>query len=70
MHAVMQGRKLKDVIADLLRRGLDAANEPAPALSRPFAKERRTGLPVINCRQPARVPPDLVSEILLEQEAE
>lgn len=70
MHAVQQGRKLKDVIAELLRRGLDVSNEPAPALAAPFETDSRTGLPVIRCRQTARVTPNRVSEILLAQEAE
>ena len=70
MHAVQQGRKLKDVIAELLRRGLDSANEPAAALTAPFEKDTITGLPVISCRRTARVSPERVSEILLEQEVE
>lgn len=74
LRALNQGHKLKDTVADLLRRGLAAA-QAQPALPAPSVKkDRKTGLPVIACRQtPAsedQMTPQRVSRILLEQEAE
>lgn len=50
LRAVLEGRKLKDVVADLLKRGL-AAPEPA-AKSRPAKPKieiQASGLPVVRC---------------------
>lgn len=70
LRALHEGRKLKDVIADLLRRGLDAA----PSADAPSGRHEPSGLPVIQCKHAATrqqsLTPDRVSAILLEQEVE
>jgi hypothetical protein len=74
LRAVFEGRKLKDVVADLLRRGLEDVDATSPPnhASR-ISRDERSGLPVILCRHPAaqtqRLTPDRVSDILLGQEA-
>ena len=72
LRALNDGKKLKDTVADLLRKGLTVADED---LSDPVvSKDSKTGLPVIQCKHPAppgqELTPDRVAEILLEQEAE
>lgn len=67
MRAVEERRTLKDLIADLLRRGL--AQEPdAPPTIR-----LRVQLPLIQCAHEARpgeeMTPERVAEVLLEEEA-
>ncbi len=75
LRAVSEGRKLKDLIADLLRQGLDAPTAAAhkKAASRIY-RDKRTGLPVIRCTHPAApgqdLTPDRVAQILLDQEVE
>ena len=73
LRAVYEGRKLKDVVADLLRRGLDAPDEGEAAGARsPLTRDERTGLPLVQCRHRAapgqRLTPERVAEILLDQE--
>lgn len=72
IHAAQQGRKLKDVIADLLRRGLDAVADPAPELPTPLVLDAITSLPTVACRHSARaadrLTPSRVARILLDQE--
>jgi plasmid stability protein len=72
IHAAQQGRKLKDVVADLLRRGLDAVAEPTPELSTPLLLDPITSLPTVACRHSARtvnrLTPTRVARILLDQE--
>ncbi|HET9211940.1 MAG TPA: antitoxin [Thermoanaerobaculia bacterium] len=67
IRAVEENRKLKDVIADLLRRGL-AQRRGAPAAAR-----KRLKLPLIECAHEARpdeeMTPERVAEVLLEEEA-
>ncbi len=71
LRALRDGRKLKDAVADLLRKGLavDAAAAPAPVV----ATDKKTGLPLIECKQPApsgeELTPERAAEILLAQEA-
>ncbi len=50
LRAVHEGRKLKDVAADLLKRGL-AGPEPAakPKPSKPKIEIQANGLPVVRC---------------------
>ncbi|MPY87942.1 MAG: antitoxin [Luteitalea sp.] len=66
IRAVHEGRKLKDIIADLLRRGL--AIEGAA----PRAVRHRVRLPLVRCAHEARpdeeMTPDRVAEVLLEDE--
>lgn len=75
LRALKEGRKLKDAVADLLRKGLKAssetatANEPAEVITDPT-----TGLPLVQCQDfaPPRdeITPERVAEILLAQEVE
>jgi hypothetical protein len=67
IRAVEENRKLKDTIADLLRRGLaQSAGLPAPT-------RQRVRLPLVQCAHAARpdeeVTPERVAEILLDEEA-
>jgi plasmid stability protein len=71
LRAIREKRKLKDSVAEVLRAGLAAqAGERAPATPT-IAKDRRTGLPVIQCRHQAceELTPERVSDILIAQEA-
>ena len=67
IRAVEENRRLKDMIADLLRRGL--AQKPGP----PAAVRRRVKLPLVECAHEARageeMTPERVAEALLEEEA-
>lgn len=71
LRAVSEGRPLKDTMAELLRRGLDA--EDAPAGSGRPAAPKRVRLPLVRCAHPAPVDeemsPERVAEVLAEQEA-
>jgi hypothetical protein len=67
LRAVQENRKLKDMVADLLRRGLaQEQGEPTPPSG-------RVRLPLIQCAHPARrgeeMTPDRVAQILLDEEA-
>lgn len=67
VRAVEENRKLKDMIADLLRRGL-AQRRGAPEVAR-----RRLKLPLVECAHEAlpgeEMTPERVAEALLEEEA-
>ena len=71
LRAVRDGRKLKEVAADLLRKGLATATiaGAVPVV----VKDKKTGLPVIQCRRAAprgqELTPERVARILNEQEA-
>lgn len=72
LRALREGKKLKDAVADLLRKGLAAEG---PALKPPVIKrDKLTGLPVIQCKHPAppgqELTPERIAEILHEQEVE
>lgn len=74
LHALQEGRKLKDAVADLLRKGLAAARETANASEAPVVtKDKETGLPLIACKHAAapgeEITPERVADILLAQEA-
>jgi hypothetical protein len=75
LRALQEGRKLKDAVADLLRKGLTAAKcaEPNP-LAPKVTRDAKTGLPVIECkrapRPAAKLTPQRVADILLAQEEE
>ncbi len=63
VRAAEQNRKLQDVVAELLRRGL--AYEP------PSDEHRRVSLPLIQCaRESELMTPDRVAEILEAQDAQ
>jgi len=74
LRALQEGRKLKDAVADLLRKGLAAARntetEGVPVVS----KDKHTGLPLIQCKQAAssqeELTPERVADILLAQETD
>jgi plasmid stability protein len=63
VRAAHQGRKLKDVMAELIRRGL-SEQEEAPLGAAP----RRARLPLVTCAHPAapgrEVTPERAAEIL------
>ena len=69
MRAVQEGRKFKDVAAEIFRRGLAQPNLPANSGDR-----QRVKLPLIECRHPVDSPatltPDQVADVLLKQERE
>jgi hypothetical protein len=68
LRALEENRKLKDTVADLLRRGLSQEAAPVPAVS------RRVRLPLVQCANDAsqsdEVTPERAAEVLLEEEAE
>jgi len=73
LRALQDGRKLKDAVAELLRKGLKVAMDKKPdALEPVVTKDKKTGLPLIECRQPAsrqeELTPERVANILLAQE--
>jgi len=72
LRALQDGRKLKDAVADLLRKGLAVAAQAEPAQAAVVAKDKKTGLPVIECKHAAsteeELTPERVAEILLAQE--
>lgn len=63
LTAVHDGRKLKDLMADLLRRGLMAGK------AKNAARPGRVKLPLIKCRKKAALTPEQVAEALNQQEA-
>jgi plasmid stability protein len=75
LRAIHEGRKLKDEVADLLRKGLAvAAASPVESVAPRITRAKKTGLPLIMCKHPASVDeeltPERVADILLAQEAE
>ena len=68
IRAVNENRKLKDAMADLLRRGL--SQKPADRLP----VRRKVRLPPVECAHEARpeeeMTPDRVAEVLLAEESE
>jgi plasmid stability protein len=75
LRAVRDGRKLKDAVADLLRKGLAVDMDSRPDAGRPvITADKKTGLPLIQCRRAAppaeELTPERVAEILLAQEVE
>jgi plasmid stability protein len=67
VRAVNENRKLKDMVADLLRRGLALGGGTEGK------KEARVELPLVRCAHRARpqeeMTPDRVAEVLLRDEA-
>jgi plasmid stability protein len=74
LRALQEGRKLKDAAADLLRKGLAAANQAPEDASPVVARDKETGLPLIQCKQAAspqdELTPERVAAILLAQETD
>ncbi len=69
IRAAQQDRKIKDVVAELLKRGLSQA-ENGP----PLSLTRRVKLPLVHCGHTAgadrEMTPELVAAALLDQEAD
>jgi plasmid stability protein len=67
IRAANEGRRLKDVVADLLRRGL--AEEPKG----PRRVQRKVQLPLVQCAHAARpereMTPNRVAEVLAREDA-
>ncbi len=68
IRAVNENRRLKDAIADLLRRGLSQETRDRPV------RRERVQLPLVRCAHGARpeeeMTPDRVAEVLLAEECE
>lgn len=78
IRAVREGRKLKDAVADLLRKGLAQSRtsppKPSATKSPRITTDAETGLPLIVCEQAAapdeEMTPERVADILLAQDVE
>jgi len=75
LRALRDGRKLKDAVADLLRKGLTSAVSSEADVSAPVVtKDKQTGLPLIQCRQAApkqeELTPERIASILAAQESD
>ncbi len=75
LRALQEGQKLKDTVADLLRKGLAVTKgAEADAPEAVVTRDKETGLPLIECRHAAwpeeELTPDRVADILLAQEVE
>ncbi|HEX3151261.1 MAG TPA: hypothetical protein VHR66_24500 [Gemmataceae bacterium] len=74
IRAVNRRQKLKDAVEELLRRGLAAPETDSTSAEPVVRRDKKTGLPVIECRHAAtpatEMTPDRVANILLNQEAE
>jgi plasmid stability protein len=68
IRAVRENRKLKEAIADLLRRGLSQQRSDRKAV------RHRVTLPIVECSHEARrgeeMTPERVARVLLEEESE
>lgn len=68
IRAVKENRKLKDAIADLLRRGLSKKTVEPPTV------RNRVRLPLVQCAHEARpgeeMTPERVARLLLDEESE
>ena len=53
LRAIRDQRKLKDVAAEMLRKGLAAQPNRPSEKSAAIVKDKKTGLPLILCRRPA-----------------
>lgn len=75
LRALHDGRKFKDTVADLLRKGLAKESSSKATQARPsITTDKKTGLPLIRCNRKASpteaLTPDRIAEILLDQEVE
>jgi plasmid stability protein len=72
LRALQDGRKLKDAVADLLRKGLAVPMNEHPEAAAVVVKDKQSGLPLIQCPKAAprqeELTPERVAEILLSQE--
>ena len=71
LRALQEGQKLKDTVAELLRKGL-LADSSAESRAPRITKDKKTGLPLVECQyaasSTAELTPERVAEILLEGE--
>ncbi|MBS0264377.1 MAG: antitoxin [Planctomycetes bacterium] len=69
LRALQQGQRFKDAVADLLRKGLLAAETTAKSQAPRITKDKKTGLPKVECwhaaSSTAELTPERVAEILL-----
>lgn len=70
LRAIQEGRKLKDLIAELLQKGLEAPSPSPTDQTSCLGYDNQSRLPVVKCRESRRLSPERVAEILLEQERE
>jgi plasmid stability protein len=74
LRALREGRKLKDAVADLLRKGLHAVKVEPPPPEPTVTTDPKTGLPLVACKHSAEpaeeLTPERVADLLLAQEAE
>lgn len=73
LRALTEGRKLKDTVADLLRKALSGSEGESNSEKAVITKDKKTGLPLIQCNRtpaPEEISPDRLAEILLAQEVE
>lgn len=67
VRAVHENRKLKDMVADLLRRGLQVGDDPGPPA------RKRVRLPLVRCAHPAarseEITPERLANLLAEEDA-
>jgi plasmid stability protein len=74
LRALRDRRKFKDLAADFLRRGLLTPPNPKKTAQPLLQKDKKTGLPVLQCPHPAApgrdLTPDQLAEILNDQEAD
>jgi hypothetical protein len=75
LRALRNGQKLKDAVADLLRKGLSVVAKAEPVTGEAeITTDPLTGLPLIVCkRKPSpeeELTPERVADILLAQEVE
>jgi hypothetical protein len=70
LRALNEGQKLKDAVADLLRIGLAAVQTNDKIEAAVITRDKETGLPVIECKHSAKLTPEDVANILLQQEVE
>lgn len=59
LRAIHDGRKLKDAMADLLRKGLSVAAEVKAEIATTVTRDKKTGLPVIVCKRAATATEEL-----------
>jgi len=74
LRALHEGRKLKEAVADLLRKGLAVATDVEDHMPLEMvAKDKKTGLPLIPCKKAPTadmaLTPERVADILFSQDA-
>ena len=75
LRALHEGQKLKDAVAELLRRGLAVEVDASVRSAAPeIKKDKKTRLPLVMCKHAAAanqsLTPERVADLLLNQEVE